>query len=111
MVSFSPRFNLWSSQLISLSKAAAFILSSCRKRSPVAVLTLDNLVCSAGEADEHWYHPLTTEFRIPESLRSALLFPEPLARDSHFLLRNLYPRREGEMAREMEPCILLPPYD
>jgi len=79
--------------------------------SPVTVLLHACHVGSAREADEHWYHPLTTEFRIPESLRSALLFPEPLARDSHFLLRNLYPRREGEMAREMEPCIALPPYD
>ena len=72
---------------------------------------LDNLVCSAREADEHWYHPLTTEFRIPESLRSALMFPEPLARDLHYLLRRLYPKREGELAREMLPRWALPPYD
>jgi len=70
MVFLSPRFNLWSSQLISLSKAAAFILSSCRKRSPVAVLMLDNLVCSAREADEHWYHPIVHEHWVPSTLKA-----------------------------------------
>ena len=48
---------------------------------------------------------------MPASLRSALMFPEPLARELHYLLRCLYPKREGELAREMEPRIALPPYE
>ena len=46
---------------------------------------------------------------MPASLRSALIFPEPLARELHYLLRCFYPKREGELAREMEPRIALPP--
>ena len=72
---------------------------------------LDNLVCSAREADEHWYHPIVHEQTIPTSLKNALMFPEPLARELHYLLRRLYPQRSGESGREMLARWALPPYD